>query len=306
MAIDFNTSTITNKLIDSAVDYLGIPYNAQTSSPIHTPRQNSNFFYYRITSSKNGQFKSKLPSSLSMQLSSKFSSLVEGKLGIVSSINKLLQAGSAISGSTISLNTKYTTAQIWEGSSPVSISLPIELNAFNDVDEEVIMPMFILGSMVLPREGTEKAGSTGAIFNSLLRAPGPSPIDIQNDALVKSVVNSGIIQKAKSWASDMIKDTSVGNLLSGLSDLQAKDGGDNITVEIGSFLRFTRCIITDVKWDFDLTRLLSGSGKPLSVKGNVTFKTSYAMTTQDYEKALPTINRVTKAKHSATVATEIF
>lgn len=298
MAIGVNITSIGSNLIDSAVDYLGIPVN--NASPIYQSRSDTDIFKLSVVSSIHGSFSCQLPSSVRVSLSSKFSNLLEGKLGIISMMNKFMQANSAITGSTISLNTKYTTAMYWEGSAPVSLSIPLELNTRTDVDREVLQPMRILGSMALPRE---KNGS------SLLYAPGPTPIDMKSDDAKRAVSSiqkgiqslysdgSGFLaetqNKIVSWA-----DATYNRFVSSAVDEESNQ--DLITIKVGKVLLFKRCIVTKVDWDVDLTRLLASTGKPMRVKGQLDFMTSCAMTADDWKKTLAPVSEQNSLMSEAT------
>ena len=294
---NFGINSLLNTAKSTVTDYLGISSSDVIMSPIWTSRNMaSDYFFVTVSSSaQRDEVKFRLPEKFELGMKSTFSSLVEGKLGIVSALNKFIQTASAFTGSMVSLNTKFTTAQLWEGSSPVSISLPIEFNASNDVYKEVYENIIKLGKMALPREGNK--GDWTDIF---LRAPGPTPLDLANDKVLKGLTDEKKLQsniksvEETSWLSDSIKSalkSGINWLASNGKQLQvdSQEAGDNITISIGNILTFKRCIIPEIKWDFDCTRLLNGNGLPLRVTGTMSFRTTTAMTSNDFENAL-TVN----------------
>lgn len=298
MAIGINVTSIGSNLIDSAVDYLGVPVN--NASPIYQSRNSTDLFKVSVNSSIHGFFSCQVPSNVRLSLSSKFSNLLDGKLGLISTINKGLQATSALTGSMVSLNTKYTTAMYWEGSSPVSLTIPIELNARTDVDREILIPMRILSSMALPRE---RPGST------LLAAPGPSPIDLTDKKVKKNISKiqktlksyhtkkEGLLASAQntlvSWG-----ETAIGQLVKNSKDGESNE--DRITIKVGKVLLFKRCIVTKVDWDIDMTRLLVSTGKPMKVKGDLTFMTSSIMTDKGLKDMLAPVSEQNSLMSEAT------
>lgn len=74
--------------------------------------------------------------------------------------------------SAVGLSTKTTvrSSQVWSGSSPVTISMPIDFIAVNNSRNEVVRPIRTLMKMALPG-GIEKFGST------FLDPPGPTIVD---------------------------------------------------------------------------------------------------------------------------------
>ena len=88
---------LSSILIDAArtevTNYLGV--SRSLTSARYQPREtDSPLFQYKIVSSKNGVFTSKAPESIKYSIASKFSSLLQGPLGMMAGVNKVLQAAS--------------------------------------------------------------------------------------------------------------------------------------------------------------------------------------------------------------------
>jgi hypothetical protein len=189
----------------------------------------SNFLVF-IKSTFNGVVVGRLPEEISMQLSSEWDTplLSSG----VSPVEVLLQEGLGKS-----TKTQLASAQVWSGSAPIDITIPLEFYADKDPRKEVIQPIINLTKMALPR----KSGDTkGGLFTP----PGPR-----------------IFRKNT-------------RKFSKLSDL--------INIDIGNFMNFNKVIITSVNPTFT-TRDMTQNGKPLKSSCEITFRTMFSLTGDDFE-----------------------
>ena len=142
------------------------------------------------------------------------------------------------------------TAQIWQGSAPIEISLPILIAADRNPRKEIVDVVADLFSLVLPyRDG-----------RSFLRSPGPRLAASGSDI-------------AGAIAGD------------GDSAVQALDsiGIEGLTsIHIGNFVYFPNVVITNVSNSYET--MFDVNGKPMKATLNVTFRTFLVPTYQDIDK----------------------
>ena len=117
--------------------------------------------------------------------------------------------------STAGISTKLLSlsSQVWSGSSPVTLSIPLDFYAETNAFQEVVTPVQNLMQMALPDTATVGFAG-GATF---LVPPGPISLD---------AVNQAITQEGSS--------------------------GDNIIISLGSFLRFSKVVVKSVTPSFSL------------------------------------------------------
>lgn len=155
-----------------------------------TSRQNnvekfSPNFLVTIFSSVHGGVVARLPEELQFQLSSEWDTpLLQGG-GVGGILESLVQEGFGVS-----TKTQFASAQVWSGSSPIEITLPLEFYAENNPRLEVIDPIIKLAKMALPR----KSGGNGASERGLFVPPGPrifgfNTQNIQNDQITIDIGN---------------------------------------------------------------------------------------------------------------------
>lgn len=94
--------------------------------------------------------------------------------GIFGNVEAAVTTGLAAAG--ISTQTKYTSHLIWESTSPISLRIPIKLDAVYNANEEVTQIVMRLLSLTLPSEtgGTIAGFDTSSI--TPLKAPGPTMV----------------------------------------------------------------------------------------------------------------------------------
>lgn len=102
----------------------------------------------------------RLPEEIQMQLASEWDTpfLQSGGTGI------LEVAAQTLGG--VSTKTQFASAQVWSGSSPIELTLPLEFYAQENATRDVVQPIVALAEMALPR--TSNRGEGG-----LFTPPGP-------------------------------------------------------------------------------------------------------------------------------------
>jgi hypothetical protein len=216
-----------------------------------------------------------LQQDLAIRVESRWEALVPSSLLDVA--NKLAQG---VSGGKISIITAATSRRIWQGTSPLELSVNLKFEAVYDALQEVVVPCQILQTIALPsntaysqvaqeeltaraKVGDIKEG-IGGIF---LAPPGPSPFDAK-----------GLLSRDRRRSPDAI--------LSGLK------GGDIIKVDIGRFLSFWNVIVKEVTVQY--ANKFTKSGDPVSAIVNIVFESYEMMTVESlddsYKKITPTLN----------------
>jgi len=191
--------------------------------------------------------------------------------------NMLVQALTSRRDMPSSLITPASSRRIWEGSTPMIISLKLKFEAVVDPYTEVTEPCRLLQTMALPSEPDEwrKSGLTGLL-------------DIKD---VAKDVFTGKFSQALSRLPFLVPPgptpfTTEGILYSTRRNLQEKSyeelkGGDKIFVEIGRFLSFWNVIIKEVPVLHHIKFALNGD--PISAEANVVFETYEMMTVQSLQ-----------------------
>ena len=154
-----------------------------------------------------------------------------------------------------SLMSKWMTRRIWTGTKPLTLTIVLRFNAVNNAYQEVVLPCMRLQQMTLPSLPFKE----GSAWNQLplLHPPGPSPF-----------------KGADAFG--------VRNAISGVVDFVFRGKGDQITIEVGKFLRFPSVIVkaVDVKYDPKFTK----NNLPISAVARMTFETYEMLTLEDLEK----------------------
>lgn len=145
------------------------------------------------------------------------------------------------------LTSQSMTAQVWEGSQPIEITLEIEFVAETDPKKEVLEPIKKLLKMTMP----SKDGS------NLLRPPGPKYSDIVD------------------WKAFLDPSRPTGK--SGVEG--------SISIAIGKFVYFDNVVIESVNSTFH--SMMHSSGIPLRATVAVTFKTFFVPVSEDLDAMFP-------------------
>jgi hypothetical protein len=194
----------------------------------------------------------------------------------------LLNAGNVmvqlITASRRSLITKATSRRLWQGSSPLTLSLNLRFEAVDDPFMEVVEPVRYLQSIALPSDpsggqGLDLISLTGAMMDlnisgamdviskaPFLSPPGPTPFTLE-----------GILNIKKS-----------NEIASGTEIIEGLKGGDKILVEVGRFLSFYNVVVKEVTPTF--AERFTSDGYPISATVNIIFETYEMMTVESLEK----------------------
>lgn len=190
----------------------------------------------RITSTSRAStpIKAYLPDTVSLTVASDwsapFADATEGKLNTLASLFGA------------SLKTRASTAQIWQGSTPIEVTIPFVLTAETDPAEEIMFPISELMKLCLP------AAKDGRFL-----PPGPN-------------FKSYLLSHA---TSDSSTDKTIRSLAKNSKKIGAP--GESITVEVGKFMVFDRVVLLSVSPTFS-TQRLHHSGLPLKAEVEITFR----------------------------------
>jgi len=204
-----------------------------------------------------------LQEDIAMRVESRWEYLVPSAL--LDNANRLIQA---VSG------TKATSRRVWQGSSPLQLSLNLKFEAVNNAFDEVVQPCKVLQAITLPSNREYEGAwsweaSVPQVFNkekdiakkvlgALLSPPGPTPF-----------TTKGLFTRDDTRSIDEI----VGDL----------KGGDIIKVDLGRFLSFWNVIVKEVSPVFHSR--FTTSGDPISADVNIVFESYEMMTVESLENA---------------------
>jgi len=167
-----------------------------------------------------------------------------------------------------SIITRATSRRIWQGSSPLQISLNLKFEAVENAYKEVVQPCLLLQSIALPsnvsydqakvEKYSEKLGisedyvkAAGWVAGAFLAPPGPTPFTTE-----------GLFSRDNN--------RNIDDIVKGIQ------GGDIIKIDIGRFLSFWNVIVKEVSPLFHIK--FSETGDPISGIVNIIFE-SYEMMT---------------------------
>jgi len=153
--------------------------------------------------------------------------------------------GTTLSALGLSLKSKPASLNIWSGSSPITLTLPLEFIAETNARQDVVTPIRQLMSLALP-----SLESDGIRFIP----PGPTAYDLQGT--VKG--------------------------LSGIDIGSGKQRGDRIDIVVGKFLRFENVVIVSVNSDYTLK--MSVDGAPMKATAEITFRTFTTLDKEEFSR----------------------
>jgi hypothetical protein len=219
----------------------------------------------------------------------------------------------------VNLVTQAMTAQIWQGSSEMNISIPLIFQAESNAYLDVIKPIKDLLKLTMPRDS--EAGGGG-----LFTAPGPhiditklrkKLTDIDSTTTPAQQAEQGVLDKTFAAATSLFNSTVSGaKTTAGVlvnvyneplsttflkassavaeSSYKAAAAGsvalnktlvnsivDNISLYIGNFLYIPSIVVTDVSQAFNI--MIAPDGNPSRATVNVTFKMFYTPTQADLD-----------------------
>lgn len=263
MAINKTTKTVKEKPKPIGLEKFGYVADGEGVAPE---------YLVRITSYRNRcTVVGVLQEDIAMRVESRWDYIVP--TAILDLANVAIQA---VTSGKWSIITKATSRRIWQGSSPLQISLNLKFNAVEDPYKEVTQPCRLLQAMALPsnikfeqswvaaRPGTPEAErgkvkeALRGVAGTFLSPPGPTPF-----------TTKGLFRRDNTRSIDQI----VGDL----------KGGDIIKIDLGQFLSFWNVIVKEVSPVFHAK--FARSGDPVSANVNIVFESYEMMTVETLEKA---------------------
>ncbi len=247
------------------------------------PYVNQNYLAVIACNDKNITVIANLPQEFSMDLGASYEeAFSQGLAGLLSGNGMLSEiAGKSLKMLGLQLTTKALTAQVWQGSTEISFTLPLIFQVESDSEADIQKPLRDLYSLVLPEE--KEAGG-------LLEAPGPR-VDLAK--LKKAAISMGSIasetggQLQSAWANNQgnlwgmaqAAQSAVGGGLRSFSNAFLSAIKNNISLSIGDRMLFKSVVITSVAQNFAVQPLEDGVFQ--RVECTVGFKTFYVLTQQD-------------------------
>lgn len=272
----FTKDFVGNRRSMSAKTFTNLPAEVGYVTPDGEPLAPE--YLIRITSIRNRcTVVAPMQEELQMKVGSRWENFIPSSLLGYGNI-----AAQIISRGKLSLITRATSRRIWQGSSPIIISLNLKFEAIEDPFIEVAEPCRILQSMSIPSDPSGGLGlPVDDLFNSvvglvtgesgisdvtnalskvpLLSPPGPTPFTVEG------ILDFGGTRKLKE---DEVRE--------GLR------GGDIIIIEIGRFLTFYNVIVNDVT--VIIPPKMDINGNPVSASANLVFETYEMMTIESLKQ----------------------
>jgi hypothetical protein len=178
---------------------------------------------------------------LSVDWSPQFANLFQDMTGSIG--EKIANIGSAMG---YRPQNKTLSANIWQGTSPMDVTIPFVFKVERDVNSELLKPIRNIMKWALPSETTAMGFGVG------MSAPYSPPLFFGDN----------------------------GNGLTG-SPKTAAQINSPVTVQFGNFFRLERCVIMSVSKTYD--SMFDANGKPLSAKVDVSVRSVYAVTVEDVD-----------------------
>jgi hypothetical protein len=226
---------------------------------------------------KNITIVANLPQEFSMDLGACYEeAFSQGLSGLLSGNGMLSEiAGKSMKMLGLQLTTKALTAQVWQGSTEISFSLPLIFQVESDSERDIQKPLRDLYSLVLPEE--KEAGG-------LLEAPGPrvdlNKLQQNSGSLMDALGGTGsALSSAITGESAMSIKDGVNSALKPFSNAFLSSIKNNISLSIGDRMLFKSVVITSVAQNFSVQPLEDGVFQ--RVECTVGFKTFYVLTQQD-------------------------
>jgi hypothetical protein len=204
----------------------------------------------RVTSLRNkATVVSPLQEDILLKVESQWSPVLPS--GMLTSVDQAVQL---LSAGNLSIISRATSRRMWRGSSPMRLNLKMRFEAVYDSMVEVVKPIELLGSLVLPIE-TIKTSKLGFPF---LGPPGPAATNFR----LTKLANNSLTQKVD-------------------RAYNALEGGDQIQIQLGRFLAFTDVIVREVS--FVIPIKFDRNNNPVSATINVNFETYEMMTVEGFK-----------------------
>lgn len=195
-----------------------------------------------VDSSRNGKVIARMPPELEMSIEAEWSSLLNFGFSKIFNFVASEAAG-------INVRTRFATLQVWGGSSPLEITLPLEFYATKDPETEVLDPILALMAMALP-----SATNSGKGF---FLPPGER-----------------VLVKFKKTAEGVIEGITNTNFASA-------NNSDQICIHIGDIAFISDLIVTRVVPKFNTRDIEINTGEPLRASVDVTFRSLFTLTREE-------------------------
>ena len=170
--------------------------------------------------------------------------------------------------------TQIMSMQVWQGSEPWAVSLPIHFLYRDNTINDVVQPMKALKSLALPRTKSGSGSST-----DVLESPGPrlrwksgageSPASVQSRLAGSAASALGSIASGDFAAleSDFLSNVSIDR---------------NISISIGDFMTFDSVVIEEVSSTYEI-KLDRVSRRPIALAATLQFTTFLAPTVESLD-----------------------
>lgn len=258
--------------------------------------KNPNYLAVITCTGLNIQITANLPQDFSIDIGAQYEEAV-AQMVASNQIVSELATGARMAG--VQLVTQALTAQVWQGSTEISFSLPLSFQVSTDEYEDVLKPLSDLYRLSLPDEVTE---------GGFLKAPGPSlSVELlkkSTGAFTSGLMNTAVgsdVSKAVSAAKDKVSSTLDGvvSLFSSGSKTASAPGAskvtspqsegqkgslasaitNNISLTLGQYMHFDSVVITNVGQTHHVQPLENGTMSRVDV--TVNFKTFFVPTQKD-------------------------
>jgi len=154
-----------------------------------------------------------------------------------------------------------TTRRKWRGSSPITLTMKLKFEAFEDVEKEVIAPCEQLQSLVLPSAGLKAGGEQFFVI-----PPGPNPFYIPQNFIKNS-------------------------------KMPVFSKGQEIRIDIGNFITFKSIVVSSVEVSFESRMAEEG---PVGAEALVTFQTYEMLTKERLLEAYKGVGNATRITEAQT------
>lgn len=175
-------------------------------------------------------------------------------------INQAIQLGTQITTG-LQIKSSLTSRRIWNGTTPVVMSVKLKFQAINDPVNEVLRPSIKLQQLALPA-GADPVSFSG--FNvpiPFLQPPGPSPAKFGNTSESSQKMEEG---------------GTIGR------------PGETTEIKIGTMIKFSSVIVKEVEVTYP-SKYTAG-GYPISAEVNIVFETYEILTKQQLEQSYNQVN----------------
>jgi hypothetical protein len=219
-----------------------------------------------------------LPEELTLDFSSEYSTPFAELGGTLAAFN----SASRVFGGKLGAN--ILSMHVWDGSSPLEVTVPVRLVAFSSIETEVLEKIRRLTAMVVPEADTPNASSGQLAAVGFIKSPGPRiKFKIPDGSTVSGVENavkttgSGIVDATKKAIANPSGSAFV-DLLGGY--VRAAGNGINealksieienkVSIRFGSFCFIDSAVIKRVSSAYDLK--LGENEQPIEATVDLTF-----------------------------------